>query len=1153
MMLRRVVPFVLVVACADPQGSPDPTSLVTETPAMRAMALGATPLSVDDRGRPRLMQVRAGAIARAATPTASAKLHVERLASAWGVPATAVPVLEPVGEVRTRGGTIARLQPVIDGLPVEGGELRMLMRASGELVTASGTLVGTDAPRSAATFVDDEAGAIARALEHAYGAPFDRAGLRTTAQTGLHAGASAQVHVSLARARKIWHQQDAGLVAGWVVETYASKAGSEDAFRTLLAADGSVLAHRSIVVDAFDYRVFAETTGEKHPKDGPIADVTPHPTGVPNGTFPGYIAPSTVRVEGLNDPVDPWLVAGATETSGNNVDAYTDVEQPSGFSPGDFRANVTSPGVFAYSYNTAAEPMVSVNQQKASVVSLFYGINWLHDFWYDAGFTEAAGNAQAVNYGRGGVEGDAILAEAQDNANGGSRNNANMATPSDGMPPRMQVFLWTGKDDRTLRLAPSNRMPPTGSAAFGPKSFDLVASVALASPIDACTTLTAPQTGKIVLVDRGTCSFKLKALNVQNAGGAGMLLANNAPGDTPPGMGGDAMVPETITIASLSVTQAEGAQIKADLAGAVTATMHRLAGVELDGGLDSTLIAHEFGHYVHHRLSQCDTRMCAAISEGWGDFLALMLMARDGDNYAGAYPFSIYTTQSFTADAAYFGIRRAPYSINAAINSLSFRHVSEGEPLPTSHPFLGAGNNSEVHNAGEVWAAALWQGYAALLQAGPFVEARQRMAEYVVAGLLMTPVDATFTEARDAILAAAHAASPADHDLLARGFADRGLGSCAISPGRESADFVGVVESTEVKGRATPGAPLIADSSRSCDDAGILDGGETARISFPIANPAATAVANVQVSLESTTPGITVIGEPVMIPSLAAYQSQDLSFEIQLDNSSDQPVAAELSIIVSSPGICFDSVPITIPLRMNVDDRAEQSTMDRFDAVSTLWVPASTGPNVWAQSRTTALNGHWHGTDVGTLTDSALVSPVLTGKSGARQVLAFQHRYSFESGGGMNFDGGVVEVSVAGGDWMDISTYADPGYTGELTDVSGNPLALRMAFTGANEGYPEFTKVTLDLGTSLAGKSFQLRYRIGTDQAAGGPGWDLDEVELKGIVGTPFPAQAADDTECKLPGDKDDDGGCCEAGPLRPQTAMLAIGMLALLLRRRRR
>ena len=59
---RAVLSFAVVAACTDPAGPPAPTPLVTETPALRAMALGATPLSVDDRGRPRLMKIRPGAI-----------------------------------------------------------------------------------------------------------------------------------------------------------------------------------------------------------------------------------------------------------------------------------------------------------------------------------------------------------------------------------------------------------------------------------------------------------------------------------------------------------------------------------------------------------------------------------------------------------------------------------------------------------------------------------------------------------------------------------------------------------------------------------------------------------------------------------------------------------------------------------------------------------------------------------------------------------------------------------------------------------------------------------------------------------------------------------------------------------------------------------
>ena len=60
-------------------------------------------------------------------------------------------------------------------------------------------------------------------------------------------------------------------------------------------------------------------------------------------------------------------------------------------------------------------------------------VNWLHDWYYDAGFDEAAGNAQTDNYGRGGLAGDNIKTQAQDYS---GTNNANMQTPADGARPR---------------------------------------------------------------------------------------------------------------------------------------------------------------------------------------------------------------------------------------------------------------------------------------------------------------------------------------------------------------------------------------------------------------------------------------------------------------------------------------------------------------------------------------------------------------------------------------------------------------------------------------------------------------------------------------------------------------------------------------------
>src|SRR5262249_7874035 len=151
-----------------------------------------------------------------------------------------------------------------------------------------------------------------------------------------------------------------------------------------------------------------------------------------------------------NKMSDPWLPAGATETMGNNVDAYIDIFGNDGYSPGqgDFRANITSANTFDRIYDLNLDPvpngMPDQNQGKAALAQIFYVTNWLHDWWYDSGFNEAAGNAQKDNFGRGGIPGDPLHAEGEDDANNSS-NNANMSAMSDGVSPRMQMYLWDGK------------------------------------------------------------------------------------------------------------------------------------------------------------------------------------------------------------------------------------------------------------------------------------------------------------------------------------------------------------------------------------------------------------------------------------------------------------------------------------------------------------------------------------------------------------------------------------------------------------------------------------------------------------------------------------------------------------------------------------
>lgn len=89
---------------------------------------------------------------------------------------------------------------------------------------------------------------------------------------------------------------------------------------------------------------------------------------------------------------------------------------------------------------------------------------------------------------------------------------------------------------------------------------------------DACSTLdnAADVAGKVALVDRGTCLFVDKARNVQAAGAIGMVVANNVADTSTLGMAGD---DTTITIPIASVTQADGATIRASLAAGVAVSL----------------------------------------------------------------------------------------------------------------------------------------------------------------------------------------------------------------------------------------------------------------------------------------------------------------------------------------------------------------------------------------------------------------------------------------------------------------------------------------------------------------------------------------------------------------------------------------------------
>ncbi len=85
-------------------------------------------------------------------------------------------------------------------------------------------------------------------------------------------------------------------------------------------------------------------------------------------------------------------------------------------------------------------------------------------------------------------------------------------------------------------------------------------------PNDACDLFLDPGvTGKIALINRGSCNFALKSALAQLSGAVGVIITNNQPTGLPP-MGGVDLVPPTIS--SVGISMADGDTLKANLPGA---------------------------------------------------------------------------------------------------------------------------------------------------------------------------------------------------------------------------------------------------------------------------------------------------------------------------------------------------------------------------------------------------------------------------------------------------------------------------------------------------------------------------------------------------------------------------------------------------------
>ncbi len=1166
---------LLVVACmagfAAPVAAKDLGEFDAFASIQRLKAGLDHPTSVSSRLRTLPAPTGAAKFNAVADPTRSARAFLDSNARRLGAGVAGAEVLVDVDhQVLGSGAHLVRFQPQRGGIEIFRESLNVLLDTASHVRAVSGMVEGAGeelpAPDGRRGFALAAADAAALALE-----PY---GLAPTAtRSALHKGepqgaytrfsvaGNALTRVDGLRVKPVYYRMPDGLVPAYYVETVVASPveASADYYAQVFAADDGRLLHRhNQTQDAFTYRVFAENGGILLPFPGPQrrGDL-PHPDGAPTG-FAAPLQPAQLVTldyapligvfPAASGFADPWLPGGATETIGNNADAYLDLTAPDGFNAGDQRAAVSAPGVFDLSYNFTLQPGADLVQKQAAVLQQFYVVNYLHDWFYQAGFTETAGNAQTNNYGRGGLENDSLRAEGQDY---GGTNNANMSTPADGSQPRMQMYVFSGPADVGLTFNPE----PTGNilaqpAAFGPGTFDITGAVVAGQDgsgvsTDGCEALTNNVAGMIVLLDRGTCNFTVKVKNAQNAGAIGALIANNVPNGLPPMGGADA----TVTIPSLGISQADGAAVRSALGiGGVQVHLFRGQAIDRDGTIDTGIIAHEWGHYISNRLiansSGLGNQQGGGMGEGWADFHALLLLVKQEDlavpgnaSFGGTYATGGYVTAglypSNSTNSAYFGIRRYPYSTDLTKNALTFTHISDGVSLPATTPMSPrsfSAQNSEVHNAGEVWASMLWECYAGLLgrtlDASPpydFIAARRRMSEYLVAGYKLTPADPTFTEARDALFAAIAAVDPQDLAVCAAGFAKRGAGLFAASPDRYSTDLVGVTESYVTGGNLqVDDIALVEDAG--CDHDGVLDLGEHGHLRVTVSNTGTAALDGSTVSLTTGSAGISFPrGPTATIAHIAALEQATVDVPVLLAAATNHE-SITFTASPSNPAIpnaTGQGMALSAPIAVDFDAVPAASAADGFETGTWVWTTSlSAGLDSAAATWRRALEGTNYvasGPDVGALGTTALVSPALQVAASGSFGFTFQARYQFEQDQSANYDGGVIEVSTDGNSWSPVPGSAlTPTYGGALSNCCGNPLTGRSAFVGQSAGYPALITHSVDLGTAYAGQTVWIRFVVATDPATGGAGWQIDDVAFTGVMNAPFPSVLPDQHLCEF-------------------------------------
>ena len=188
----------------------------------------------------------------------------------------------------------------------------------------------------------------------------------------------------------------------------------------------------------------------------------------------------------------------------------------------------------------------------------------------------------------------------------------------------------------------------------------------------------------------------------------------------------------------------------------------------------------------------------------------------------------------------------------------------------------------------------------------------------------------------------------------------------------------------------------------------------------------------------------------------------------------------------SGAGYAFESSAGTCPTPL----------VEAFDGVTAPALPSGwsvapvQGSNNWetVADADTAPNAAF-AADPPSPSDTMLEAPAFVPQAGA--TLAFRQRYDLES----TYDGGVLEIAIAGAPWADFvdagGSFVEGGYADTMIGTSA--IAGRAAWTGDSGGWID---TRANYPATAIGQPVRLRWRVASDVSASREGWWIDSVSF---------------------------------------------------------